>query len=336
MKPFYTTSKMLKSLIMRYNDNKSKAKFVISIDTELAWGSIYDEKILNGKYESFLRTRTAIKEILHLFEKYHISATWAIVGHLMLESCSKEHGIKHPDVVRPNYGWFDKDWFYYDPCIRNEGNSIWYGHDIVKRISSCKVQQEIGSHSFSHIMFGDKGCNGASAESDIKKWVEIAALHNIQPYSFVFPFNSEGHYEILKQHDFKIYRSKNTEGYLKIKNKNIKRIIQLLDRIFAICPTTGTVEINKTGLITTRGDLCYFRYKGWKNYLTWKSAVIKTKKGIDRAIDKGEVFHFWFHPFEIATNLSESIKDLDEIMSYASKKINEGLIENKTMNQLAV
>ena len=263
------------------NNQRTSAKFVISIDTELAWGSIYDEKILEQKYDTFKKTRFAIEQILKLFEKYNISATWALVGHLMLKNCRKEHGKKHPDVIRPQYSWYSKDWFHYDPCNRNEKNSVWYGDDILKKIIDCKVPQEIGSHSFSHIMFGDKGCSSACAESDVKKWIEVASKYKIKPDSFVFPFNSEGHYEVLKHYGFKIYRSRNTGGYLKIKNKKIKRIIQILDRIFALCPSTGKVEADKNGLLKIPGDFCYFRYKGWKHYLTWKSAVRKSKKGID-------------------------------------------------------
>jgi peptidoglycan/xylan/chitin deacetylase (PgdA/CDA1 family) len=325
---------MKKNMFMMANQNNPKAQFVISIDTELAWGSIYDEKILKRKHESFLKTRACIKKILLLFEKYHISATWAIVGHLMLENCSKDNGIKHPDLLRPNYSWFDKDWFDSDPCGRDGENSIWYGDDIINMIKDCKVQQEIGSHSFSHIMFGDKGCSSACAESDIKKWIEVAELHDIKPGSFVFPFNSEGHHEILGQYGFKIYRSKNSESLAKIKNKKIKRIAHILNRFFALEPSTSKVETGVNNLLKIQGDFCYFRYKGWRNFLMWKSAVRKSKKGINRAINNGEAFHFWFHPFEIAANLNESINDLDEIFSYASKKINDGLIENMTMNQL--
>lgn len=87
---------------MNKNGIKSPAQFVISIDTELAWGSNYDEKILKSRQEAFKKTRAAIDQILSLFEKYQISVTWAIVGHLMLENCSKENGIKHPDIVRPS------------------------------------------------------------------------------------------------------------------------------------------------------------------------------------------------------------------------------------------
>lgn len=316
------------------DNQRTAAKFVISIDTELAWGSVYSDKILEKKHTSFKKTRSAIEQILSLFEKYNISATWALVGHLMLENCQKENGIKHPDVIRPQYSWNAKDWFHYDPCARNEDNSVWYGDDVLKQVMDCKVPQEIGSHSFSHIMFGDKGCTAACAESDIKKWLEIAAIYQIKPDSFVFPFNSEGHYEVLKHYGFKIYRSNNTEGYFRIKNKKIKRAVHILDRILAVSPSTGKVEADTSGLLKTTGNFCYFRYNGWKNYLTWKSAVRKSKKGIDKAIAKSEIFHFWFHPFEIAANLNESIKDLNEIFNYASGKINLGLLENKTMNQL--
>jgi len=316
-------------------NNKPKAKFVISIDTELAWGGIYDEKILNSKHEAFKNTRAAIDEILSLFEKYNISATWAVVGHLMLHSCSKENGIKHPEIVRPTYRWFKRDWFHYDPCERKEINSIWYGDDIIKKIMHCKVEQEIGSHSFSHIRFGDSGCSKASAESDIRKWKEVTASYDIKPTSFVFPFNSEGHHDLIKQYGFGIYRSKNKSRYSYIHNQFIYRIIQIFDRLIARCPTTSNVKRGKSNLLTIQGDFCYFRYQGWKNLLMWKSAVRKSKKGIDKAIKKGEVFHFWMHPFEVATNLEESIQDLDEIFSYASNKIENGLMENQTMIQLS-
>ncbi len=319
---------------MNKNEIKSPARFVISIDTELAWGSIYDENILKSRLESFKKSRAAINEILTLFERYNISATWAIVGHLMLENCSKEHGIKHPDIIRPSYKGSEKDWFYFDPCERKEKNSIWYGDDIVRKIMDCKVIQEIGSHSFSHISFGNEGCSKECAESDIKKWVEVAKMYDIKPNSFVFPYNSEGHHDLLKKYEFKIYRSKNAEGYSKIKNKKLKQIVNILDRIFAISPSTSKVVTGKSNLLTIHGDFCYFRYKGWRNFLMWKSAVRKSKKGIDMAIERGETFHLWFHPFEVTANLKESIKDFDEILSYAHSKIALGLLENSTMSQL--
>ena len=60
-------------------------KFVVSLDYELFWGMLevcaledYQENVLGGK--------KAIPQLLKLFEKYGIHATWATVGYLFAEN----------------------------------------------------------------------------------------------------------------------------------------------------------------------------------------------------------------------------------------------------------
>ena len=60
----------------------NKGVFVISIDYEYAWG--YRDQTLSPEWEKRINGETKItKRLLDLFEKYQISATWAIVGHLL-------------------------------------------------------------------------------------------------------------------------------------------------------------------------------------------------------------------------------------------------------------
>jgi len=314
--------------------NMNVGKFVISIDFELAWGGIFDETILHKNLELYKQTRKAIYEIIDLFEKHKISATWAFVGHLMLESCEKINNVKHPDIVRPNYSWFNKDWFHHDPCTRKDINSIWYADDVLKKVMSCKVMQEIASHSFSHILFGEEGCSKECAESDIRKCVEVASTYDINLSSFVFPCHSEGHKDILKKYGFNIYRGYSYDRYSKIKNKKIKRVALIIDKIFAVTPKTSNLEMDEYGLYYIPGNLSYYKYNGWKHTLTRKSLVKQVKKGIDLAVQRGEIFHFWFHPYQIASNLTGSIDDLDYIFNYVNTKVSAGLIENLTMKKL--
>lgn len=69
-----------------------KTYFIISLDTELHWGySLYPHskmaKILQREEDKAIN---AIEDLLRLFEKYNIPATWAVVGHLFLE---------HPEII---------------------------------------------------------------------------------------------------------------------------------------------------------------------------------------------------------------------------------------------
>ena len=65
----------------------SRGVFTISIDTEFAWGTFdLPEAMTYRKLEA--RSREVITRLLGLFETYNIEATWAVVGHLFLESCA--------------------------------------------------------------------------------------------------------------------------------------------------------------------------------------------------------------------------------------------------------
>ena len=72
-----------------------KGVFMLSMDAELAWGSIYNDDY--ERYEAqYDGCRVAIDALLQLLETYEISATWAMVGHLFLDSCTTADGVKHP------------------------------------------------------------------------------------------------------------------------------------------------------------------------------------------------------------------------------------------------
>ena len=62
-----------------------KGVFTLSLDTELAWGMIDKPISLINNKEYFYNTRKVIDKIIELLEKYQISATWAVVGALLLE-----------------------------------------------------------------------------------------------------------------------------------------------------------------------------------------------------------------------------------------------------------
>jgi hypothetical protein len=307
-----------------------RGTFILSLDFELAWGS-FDKGISKEKIYAIQRTRSCIDEVLKLFEKYNISATWATVGHLMLHQCETVDGVKHPNLIRPSHDWYNKDWFHEDPATTMDENSMWYAADVISKIKNCTVTQEIGSHSFSHIIFGDKGCSKESAESDIQEAVRVANENNIHLSSFVFPRNSVGHLDILKHYGFKCYRGNGNEWYKGIKSKRLRKISHIFDELFSITPNTTKISMDDTGLYNIRGNMLYLSRDGIRKYIPMKSRVNKAKKGIDKAIERGEIFHLWFHPFNLGTDPSNLIKGLEEILVYVKHQIDNDKLENLTM-----
>ena len=147
-----------------------------------------------------------IAEILGVFTRYEIAATWAVVGHLLLDQCAANGGRPHVDIVRPSYSWLDGDWYDIDPCSTLAEAPAFYGRDIVAAIAGCGVAQEIGCHSFSHLIVADPGCGEEAFASDLAACRAAAAGAQIELRSFVFPRNAIDHVGLLGEHGFRCYR----------------------------------------------------------------------------------------------------------------------------------
>jgi hypothetical protein len=299
---------------------QKKGIFIISLDTELAWGG-FDLGLTEKNRKYYEDSRDCIYRLLMLFEKYNIQATFAIVGHIMLNGCTEVEGIKHPDIVRPEHSWYLKDWFIEDPASHMSKNSIWYGQDILKEILAASPQHEIASHSFSHIIFGAKGCTYECARSDIHKCVEIAGQQDIKLKSFIYPRNSEGYKEILKEEGFEVYRGSGNEWYNKFNFSILKKVGHIIDEVFAIAPKTSLPVKDESGLYNVKGNMLYLSRDGIRKLIPISSRVKKAKKGIDKAVKGGEVFHLWLHPFNIATDKENLLQGMDEILNYVREKI---------------
>ncbi len=59
------------------------------------------------------------------------------------------------------------------------------------------------------------------------------------------------------------------------------------------------------------------------------------KKGIDCAEQTGKVYHLWFHPFNLAIEPERHLGLLEQIISYAAKRRDEGNLKIETMADVA-
>jgi len=309
-----------------------KGVFVLSLDTELAWGCCSDKVRLerNGRY--YAETRDSTKSLLDLLEKHKISATWSVVGHLFLSGCSPVNGAVHPEIIRPAYSWFEGDWFKSDPCSDAATDPIWYGRDIVESIQSCKVPQEVGCHTFSHIIVDDPGCRKECLDSELKLCQSLAGELGIRLKSFAFPRNKVNYVDVLADNGFLAYRGKESHWYDRCPDI-IQKIVFFTDTFIFFLPPP--VEIpEKKECWNIRGSYFYGHSHGLAGLLPVPCRVAKAKRGIDRAAGLGAVFHLWFHPFNLATNPQGLLKGLDRIFAYVESMRNQGKIENLTMGEL--
>jgi peptidoglycan/xylan/chitin deacetylase (PgdA/CDA1 family) len=314
-------------------DNQlARGVFILSLDTELAWGSAHHPGSERWT-EAYRSTRSAISQLLGLLERFDIHATWAVVGHLFLESCAPTGGTKHPDIVRPSYTWFPDDWFAPDPCSNIETSPAWYGRDIIEQILACKAGQEVGCHTFSHIIVGDSGCSLECFASELRACRAGAAKYGLTLRSFVFPRNSIGQLDMLEEAGYTSYRGTSPDWFGRLPGI-ASRMGHLVDNIIPLAPPVGLPQ-RESGLWNLPASYFFPPSVGPWKLVPVSARVRKVKLGIREAARHSRVFHLWFHPFNLASNPAALLKGLEAIFAEVNRLRAEGRLDNLTMGETA-
>src|SRR5438309_11051462 len=77
--------------------NNARAAACVSADFELSWAFRHHPREMAR--DRGRRERENIPYLLQIFERCAFPITWATVGHLFLESCTRSsHGVAHPEM----------------------------------------------------------------------------------------------------------------------------------------------------------------------------------------------------------------------------------------------
>src|SRR5258708_3834045 len=169
-----------------------RAAVVVSADLELAWAWRWARGITDPAayaHQRAIQGRRNLGPVLDLCDRYELPVTWATVGHLFLDSCTRTDGRIHSDIPRVPYfandlwSYHAGDWFDHDPGLQDPSEpewSIWHGPDLIRNILARPTRHEIGCHTFSHTVFSDRICPPEVAEAELKQCRKIAAAWNLE------------------------------------------------------------------------------------------------------------------------------------------------------------
>jgi peptidoglycan/xylan/chitin deacetylase (PgdA/CDA1 family) len=279
------------------------AAVTISADFELAWAFRGRGESLRDLYGK--RTRENVPYLLDLFDNYSIPITWATVGHLFLERCTRgKDNRAHPDMPRPLYNTrFNGDWYKHDPCTDFVQDPLWYCPDLIKNIVERKVAHEIGSHSFSHIDFSPNCSDPQLIEEELNSCIEVMKPFHLVPRSLVFPYNHSGisHLETIAGC-----------GIIAVRHRDEKIALSYPYR------TNEGVYILYESMNTRRS----------KSY----DYVQKAKVLISEAEKRNYAYHLWFHPSDPKDIFEHEFRS---IVQYIAGEQKRGSIWVATMTELA-
>jgi peptidoglycan/xylan/chitin deacetylase (PgdA/CDA1 family) len=302
---------------------------VISIDTELAWGQAHRRDEPAHDYGG---ERAVIDRLLEILERYDLAATWAIVGHLFLDRCSPVDGRPHPEIVRPGFDWLDGDWFDVDPCTDADRAPTHYAPDIVDRILACPVPQEIGCHSFAHVMAGEPGCSVEAFRSDLAACAAAAGAKRVTLRSFVFPRNSLGHLDELVAAGYTTYRGRPAPPFAD-RPALVRRLLRVADRVRPLAgsavqpePNAPLWNVPQTFLFAPATHLRRVPIAAW---------VRLPIARLRQAARQRSLFHLWFHPYNITAGPERALAGFDLVCREAARLRSRADLDVMTMGELA-
>jgi hypothetical protein len=308
-----------------------RAQFVISIDLEMSWGSVHHGQPHDDA--PYRTEREIVADVLELMERHRIAATWAIVGHLFLSACASTNGHPHPEVTPPEYPWLDMAWYDLDPTSDVVTSPTWYGPDLVTAVRNCPQPQEIGSHSFGHLIAGDPACSEAAFRSDTAAAKAVAVAEDIELRSYVYPRNSIGHLDELAAAGFTSFRG-NTPDRFPGHTGWRRKAAAAVDMVYPL--SSATVHAVRHGdLVDVPQTYLFDPASSTAERLGTKVWSRLVRRRLRHAVRTGSLFHLWFHTHNFAPRRERARVAMDDLFREARTHIDAERLENLTMGEVA-
>lgn len=295
-----------------------QAALVVSLDFELFWG-MQDCKTLEEYQNHILGGRQAVPELLDLFQKHGIHATWATVGFQFAHTFDEVQRYFPPEELRPSY---KKKKLSAYRCFSHIGKDevsapCFYASSLIEKIAQCNGQ-EIASHTFSHYYCREAGQTTEQFKADMKAAKRIAEAQGYEITSVVLPRNqcTPEYIAILRELGFVSYRDEENDWiHKKISFQPLKRVLRLIDVYIPLTGQGGYIPRDEDGIINLMGSRMYKPFFKPLSCLE-KVKMQRIKKQMLYAARNGLTFHLWWHPHNIGVMTEYHLKQLKEIFDY--------------------
>ncbi len=296
----------------------SQPTLIVSLDFELFWGmqdgwelSEYEANVMGG--------RKAIPQILELFQKHGIHATWATVGFQFAKDYDELKKYFPEENLRPTY---DNPNLSSYRCFGEIGTDessapCFYGASLVSQIANSPGQ-EIGSHTFSHYYCREAGQTTEQFRADMEAAQKIAKNQGYNLTSVVMPRNQcEPEYtKVLTDLGFTAYRDEENDWiHEKVKFRPLMRVLRLMDVYLPLTSQGGYKPKIEEGIVNLVGSRMYKPYFKPLAFLEGLK-IRRIKKQMLHAAKNGLTFHLWWHPHNVGVRTDFHMKQLEEIFSY--------------------
>ncbi|SFO47573.1 Polysaccharide deacetylase [Algoriphagus ornithinivorans] len=307
---------------------------VISLDFELHWGR-FDKYSLSDYQYYYQNTLKVIPEILSLFQKYEVHATWAMVGMLMAKNW--EEWEAYSPSIQPQFENKVKSAYEWAKAKPNLDGL--FAPELIKQIIDLDGQ-ELGTHTFSHFYTGEKGASLSAFSEDLKACRKISLdKYGIEPVSLVFPRNQYDDKVLLeaKNAGIRFVRTNPEDWFWKntAKETLVKKVFRTGDTLIKLGKKTSYSQvIYRNGLVEIPASRLLRPYR--KGSVFNATRINRIKSELVEACDRKEIYHLWWHPHNFGFLPSENLRILEELLKFIYELKNEKGLFSMNMQELAL
>lgn len=309
--------------------------FTFSVDVEGLWGVFFVKRHREDRVAAE-GARRAVPELVRMLDERNLRATFAFVGHLLLERCERGDGRPHPDMPRATPSWWRDDWYAFDPCTDEKRDPDWYGSSLLEAVRSSPTGHEVASHGFSHAVFDEgDGCSREVADAELRGARAAGAARGCDLVSLVYPQNVIGHVDRLAAAGYRCFRA--PDGGVDQRAGppgGAHRAARLARHVLASEPPVGVPRLVH-GVVEIPSSLPIVGGEGVRRFIGRRARAERCRRGLDAAQREGAVFHLWTHPHAFARRAEVIYGALEETLDRVAAMRDAGDLVVRTMGEMA-
>jgi hypothetical protein len=293
--------------------------FTLSLDFELIWGKLDKPEWPRFRDVCARERDVVVDRLLGLFSEYDIPATWCTVGHLFLDRCGPSESARHSGIACAAGGEHAHIRLARDPGTSEDRDPLFYGRELIERVRRCPTPQEIGNHTFTHVVADERVCTAEVMDAELEASTAAARALGLKMTSFAFPRNRIRHVGLLARHGFTAFRGQDMVWYERTPRRRwYHRAGHLYDVVAAGTPSAVLPVWHREGIWEIPGSMLYTPSYGCRRVLPASWRVCRAKSGIEDAVRTRRIFHLWFHPTDVVVRMDDMLNGLREIFETVS------------------
>jgi len=313
--------------------NKTGA-LCISLDFEKFWG-VHDVTNLKNNEQHLIKVNHIVDQLLELFKKYNIHCTWAVVGLLNFDSLKELENYSKP--ININYTQNEFSPFPLNKySLQNVDSNTFLATHEIKKIESTP-NQEIASHTFSHLYCLEKGISEKDIQNDIKYFNETIGEID----SIIFPRNqvNEVYLNYLSKNKQITYRGNQQNKFWANSDYKTEGVLKKSGRVL-----DAYIKISKDNLVDWKSlkqnkninipASRFLRPYQFSNTIE-KLKIKRIKKQMLAAAQQDKIYHLWWHPHNFSKNTTENFRQLEDLLKYFRALNKTYQFQSLNMNEIS-